>query len=258
MSQWFYSENGKDFGPLSTAKIADAVMSGKLELFSYVLSSRDNKWVKVQDVPEIMDVIHKPAPHPIFDDVAAAQFSQFIQSGTPWEETEAVYYNISARKMLWMQLITFGLFEIYWFFRQWWYYSSHSKRVRLPFFLAQFLFVFFAYKIFKEIENDKDLNKAMRAPWSARTLALIWYLGIPVVLFLIPTLNYSIIPAFISTLLAITLTSLVLYPIQCYINAANEKLKRPVSQPSFGLYAFIALSCSILIISLVLIARFQM
>jgi len=246
MQKWFYTLDGKNLGPLSSHGITEVVLKGELDLDTAILSAKDNIWIKVKDIPEIMEIIHKPLPHPVFNEQASYQFSQFIEQNLDLESSQPVFYNLPARQLLLVQVITCGMFELYWFYKQWNYIRKLSKWHKKSFFLVTLYHIFFAYEVFRAVETNKDLNGVKRAPWNAKQLAWLWYLVIPLMI-VNPLRNLPFISGALSVLLVFSLTTFVLLPVQRYINEANAVLARPVSKPGFGFYVVTTLSIGLLL-----------
>ena len=246
MQKWFYTLDGKNLGPLSSHGIADAVLKEELDIDTSILSDKDGMWKKVKDVPEIMDIIHKPLQHPVFDEQASNEFVRFVGLNLDIESTETVFYNLPARQFLLAQIITLGMFEMYWFYKQWNYIRKLSHWRKGSFFLVTLYHIFFAYEVFKAVETNKDLHRAKRAAWNSKTLAILWYLVVPLMA-INPLHKLPYITGVLSALIVFPLTTFVLMPVQRYINEANEVLNRPVSKPSFGFYVVITLSIGMLL-----------
>ncbi len=225
MPKWFYSKEGKDYGPLSSQKIADTVLSGSLELEDYVISEQTKVWEKIHDVPEIMDIIHKPAAKPIFDALADSEFRDFIMEETDPDNPARIgtlYYNIPAGKLFRLQLLTFGLFQFYWFYRQWRYLSRRGKATRGAWFLGIVIdWALFVYILFQQIETDRDMFTVKRSSWNPLSLAVWWYLGTALASSLTWLVD-NILTGLISGFLSLTVTSFILIPVQRYINEVNE------------------------------------
>jgi len=231
MSNWIYSKDGKEHGPMSTARVADDVLKGLLELDDYVLSVETQLWKKVREVQPIMDIVYKPMPNNLFEDVSRDQFSRFVQ-GEEDIFAEPIFFNMPWTCFIILQVLTVGTFQVYWFIRQWMYMTKSKSRG--SFRIILFLFVA-AFYIFSEIEHDRDLNKAYRPNWTAMKMAFVWYLVIPLLAFGGRT-NNPVLDVLLSLPVVIFSTSLVLIPIQKYINECNEKLRRPLSKLGLGFY----------------------
>ncbi|MDD3235207.1 MAG: GYF domain-containing protein [Candidatus Cloacimonetes bacterium] len=256
MPHWFFTQDGKDYGPYSSNKVADMVLKDKLELESYIISDKDKIWVKVRDVPEIMDIIHEPVAEPIFDEGAANQFASFINTGVEIKDYFPIGYNMPAKRLVWLNILTLGFFQIYWFYKQWRYQIAHrlNKYESRSMMAVKYLFLF-AYEIFYQIENNPELMKVKRSKWSSWKLALLWYLGPGIIIFS-PFPTSSIAAGMLSTIVEIMISTYVLSQVQSYINEINAELKRPVSRPSFGCYFTILLAGVIITFIIVTLLRF--
>jgi len=169
-----------------------------------------------------------------------------IEHNLDVESSQPVFYNLPARQLLLVQVITCGMFELYWFYKQWNYIRKLSKWHKKSFFLVTLYHIFFAYEVFRAVETNKDLNGVKRAPWNAKQLAWLWYLVIPLMI-VNPLRNLPFISGALSVLLVFSLTTFVLLPVQRYINEANAVLARPVSKPGFGFYVVTTLSIGLLL-----------
>ncbi len=126
------------------------------------------------------------------------------------EDTELRFFAVSPFKLVVMTVTTLGLYEVYWFYKQWVLIRKHSEPDILPW--ARALFgVFWCYSCFEYIRNEErrlNLEPALSAgPLAAGWIAtnLSWRLPAP----------YSIIgfaaPFF-------------LIPVQQRINRINEQV----------------------------------
>lgn len=183
MSKWFFYSEGQTTGPISSKAIADLVLKGSLDIDAVIVSEQDNTRCMIREVPEIMEIIHKPLPHAIVADIDAAKFGDFKNAEAPLEDSEPLFYNLPARTLLIVQLLTCGMFQWYWFYKQWNYLRFHTKGSRSSYFIASAIHIMFAYKVFHEIETNPDMIKVKRSAWNAGTLALLWYLVIPLMLY---------------------------------------------------------------------------
>lgn len=233
MSQWFYTLNGKNMGPASSNAVADLVLKDKLSLEDKVLSASGNIWQKVADIPVIMEIIHKPLAHPVIADVDAGTIQQMLAGDYDFERTQPLLYNISVKRLVISQIITLGLFQFYWFFKQWNCLRSESRGRKVSFFMASGFLILMAYIIFRGIEYHPELNKIRRSTFNAVSVTLVWYLlGIGV--FFIPFLSVTWTGVFSSLLATVAITYFTLVPVQRYINECNVAAHRPLSSPSLG------------------------
>jgi hypothetical protein len=93
---------------------------------------------------------------------------QHNQSPTAGTETVAdssllsMYFAVSPLKLVVMSTCTFGLYEIYWFYRQWGAVRSREKSDISPFLRAFFGFLF-CYSLFKRIQVSGESHNVSRS-----------------------------------------------------------------------------------------------
>jgi len=112
-------------------------------------------------------------------------------------ESQAPFFAVSPLKLVVMSIFTFGLYELYWFYKNWQYFKLREKENISPFWRA-FFGIFFCYSMFSEIrEWQKELGKGqMPAGWLAfgwivTTMAYrlpdpLWLVSMASVAFLVP------------------------------------------------------------------------
>jgi len=246
MSQWFYTLNGQNLGPVSSKAIAELVFDDKLFLEDKVLSASGNAWQKIADIPVIMEIIHKPLAHPVIADVDAGTIQQMLAGDYDFDQYQPLLYNISVKRLVISQIITLGLFQFYWFFKQWNCLRSESRGRKVSFFLASGFLILMAYVIFRGIEIHPGLNKIRRSTFSAGSVTLVWYLlGIGV--FIIPFLSVTWTGIISSLLATVAITYFTLVPVQRYVNECNAASHRPLSSPSLDYWIVNAGSVGLLI-----------
>lgn len=245
MANWYYSNEGKDYGPVSTARIVDAVLRSELELDSYIISDKDKIWVKIKDVAEIMELLHKPADKPIFDEAAASNFASSLDASYIQEEdNRPVFYNLPAKTMLIYLVMSFGFFELYWFIRQIEYMYRKKGNKRSAIAMPIITWIFLPYFVFRAIELDRQLNSVVRARWNALLYSLIWYSSFAV--FIIrPFGLQGYMTWLLSGLVNFVSTLFVLLSVQKYINAANRKLGKAEDSPGMWEYGSIVFGLGI-------------
>jgi hypothetical protein len=82
------------------------------------------------------------------------------------------YFSVSPVKLVVMSVCTFGIYEIYWFYKHWGAIKKENNLDINP--LARAIFaIFFCYDLFKRIQSAAALQKlkTFRAP---RSLAIGW------------------------------------------------------------------------------------
>jgi transglutaminase-like putative cysteine protease len=92
------------------------------------------------------------------------------------EETK--FYPVSPLKFGLLALVTLGLYQVYWFYRNWSYLKRVESPNALPFFRALFSFLWF-YPFYRRLvngEESKDIILLPKAKWFAIALAVIYFL----------------------------------------------------------------------------------
>lgn len=113
-----------------------------------------------------------------------------LKEGNPieqqMEDTEAfpLYFPVSPLKLVVMSICTIGIYDLYWFYKNWALVKEREKLDIMPFWRAFFAY-FFCYSLFKKIQDSTDkvsLGKSispgpMAAGWIIVTL--LWKLPDP-------------------------------------------------------------------------------
>lgn len=111
--------------------------------------------------------------------------------------SQTPFFAVSPLKLVVMSLFTFGLYEVYWFYKNWQYFKLREKENISPFWRAIFG-IFFCHSLFSEIrEWQKELGKGdmpagwLAAGWIITTLLCklpdpFWLISMGSVFFLVP------------------------------------------------------------------------
>lgn len=79
------------------------------------------------------------------------------------------FFPVAPRKLIIMSICTFGLYEIYWFYRNWKFLKEKKGLNISPFWRAWFL-ILFCYSLFKNVKNYAD-EKGIQTTFSPGGLA---------------------------------------------------------------------------------------
>jgi hypothetical protein len=163
---------------------------------------------------------------------------------TPCEReisSDAVFLYVPVARFVAMSLLTLGLYEVYWIYRNWRYLNERDNLNIQPFWRAWFG-IFYIKSLLEAIKNDQLANRLASANFSPDGLATGWIafvlLGGIASRASSPALNF----------LGIVLTApsfLFLLPVQQYVNRVNESLP---SRPRY--YAWTAAHVVLLIIGI--------
>jgi hypothetical protein len=88
------------------------------------------------------------------------------------ENSQPIFFPVSRLKLLVMYIVTFGLYEIFWFYKNWQLFKAATGEDISPFWRAVFR-VFFLYSLFKEIQ-DKAQSRGVHADFSPFLLTVVW------------------------------------------------------------------------------------
>lgn len=240
MSEWFYSQFGQTKGPTTTADIVDKVLHHELELDSYVMNGKNEQWIKIKDIPELMDALHKPEdiPHNVKfpNDLMGEGFQ--VRAGN-------IYYYVPIAQMLLYNVISLGLYQFYWFYKQWYYWATNHKKTYLsP--DRELSWILFPWTMFEKIETDKELNAVERADFNGTLIFWMWafsgFFLFMLMQFSRPIHGLSNVIYYLGGVAEIAF----LIPIQRYINRVNAKLgNRP---DKFGCGMIIVLAAGLALI----------
>ncbi len=227
---WFYTQEGISKGPVSSEKIADLVLKGKLRKSDSVQAMSTGLWVKISELAEIQEIINRPLAKPLINEQAALKLKTFMDEQAMKQELEYVdlkpIFWVTSWKLipLWA-VLSLGVYQLYWFLRQWLARPrGWSKKNDLLSGLS-IMILFFPYTIFFSIESEPHFRKTRLLPYRPTLLATIWILGelLGMNAFQFP------IARWIAALLSLLFFIMSVWPLmvmQRYINECNALLGR--------------------------------
>ena len=125
------------------------------------------------------------------------------------ESAGPVFFPVSVTKLIVMSTFTFGLYELYWFYRNWQHVKKNEESNIVPVLRAIFG-IFFCYAFFERVKEEADdLNtRSIPAGWLAAGWILFSLFG------RLPDPYWLL--AFVA--------SIFLLPVQISINAINQQI----------------------------------
>ena len=136
-------------------------------------------------------------------------------------EQRYLFLYIPVWRLIFMSILSFGLYERYWMYMNWRYVKERDSLNMRPFWRAVFA-IFYCHSLLRRIHEDND-SRAMQVPlFPAGSLATGW-----VILSIVSNLLGSSPDIAVGMLAAFIPTFLCLVPVQNYINSVGE-------QRSFG------------------------
>jgi|GEM_PF-5003124 len=155
---------------------------------------------------------------------AKAQAQSF--SGTDQAAVPGKYLYISPFRFALMNIFTLNMYSCYWFYMNWKYVKERDKLDISP--LARCIFSpLFCHQLFKQVHDDRELNKAQKPEFNPTVLATFWVVLV-VTANILDTLSRLAGPWPNVTLIRVCMSIplfLFMFPVQSYINQANEALQ---------------------------------
>lgn len=142
------------------------------------------------------------------------------------------FFYVTDIHFITMSLITLGLFNTYWIYKNWKFIKERDDLDIMPVWRAIFG-LFFIHSLLSEISDDKELNRIVPSNFSSLILATGWIVMNVFGNILSKSENLS----FVSIGIVISISSfLFLLPVQNYIHNVNKKAKNnlPYSEWSLG------------------------
>lgn len=244
MANWYYSEYGQTKGPVSVRAIVDKVLKQELELDCYVMQENEPTWIRIRDVADIMKELDKPA------DLPHIQFNSDFSQDKAHSQEVGLYFCIPVQRFVILNILSAGMYQLYWFYRQWHYWAVKHKQAHQSF-DREMARIFFVLSILNKIETDKEMNAVCRADFNGNQLFWLW-LGFGVLGALLYRAAGS--TTFLHEVLAIgiyILDVIFLLPVQRYINKVNAKLGKNYAK--FGFMEYLAIGLGLFPVLLFLI-----
>ncbi|MBS2213592.1 hypothetical protein KEM09_19445 [Carboxylicivirga mesophila] len=162
------------------------------------------------------------------------------------------YLYIPPSRFLLMSIITVGLYETYWMYKNWSYLRQRDNLDIMPVWRAIFG-VFFIHSLLSKMEDDRELSQVTKAGFSAASLATGWLIVILLGNILGRFDEYEInVLGFI-----IAFPSFLFFlPVQKHINRANSKLTPGLQYNSWSVGHTVCLMLGLPLFILVLMGLF--
>ena len=144
------------------------------------------------------------------------------QIGLQGSSVAIEYYAISPKRLVLFSILTFGIYEIYWFYKNWQAVKKFEGQKISPFWRAIFA-VFFCYGLFKKVsESAKSHNyrNLYSSGWLATAYIFLLLVGNG-----LSTVDSYEIGFNLIWFIVVVSTFIPLLPVQKAINFNNEKVK---------------------------------
>lgn len=235
MKNYHITTNGAQQGPYPETQIAEMIASGQLQRTDLCWTEGMSDWAALESVISLPPVLPPPVP--------VTSPSRQDSGSEPW------FLYIPVSRLIFMSLISLGLFEAYWIYKNWRYLKERDGLKIMPFWRGVFG-IFFIHGILKEIKNDRGLSSLGRADYSPGALATGWI----ILMFLGNALGRA--DDIAVNLVGIVLsapTFLFLLPAQNYINRINARRSPAPRQSPWSAGHIVVLIVGIIFVGLILI-----
>lgn len=212
MSSYHVAKDGKQTGPFEESEVLRQIREG-------ILSPNDLCWregmAEWQPIDTVLDMASlKSSPPPIPTTPAHAV-----------EQAAPLFLYIPVSRLILMSIVSFGVYEMYWIYKNWRYVKERDNLDIRPFWRGWFG-IFYCHSLLRRIHEDKEACSVQLPSFSPGGLATGWVLlrFISYVVGRAPSIAVSIIAAFIPSFLC-------LVPVQNYVNSVSER--RSPGQPYY-------------------------
>ncbi len=211
MQEWYYVVDGQQQGPISEPDLINLLSNEQLLPKTMVWMQDMADWVQANEVEALKPQVEMPE----LVQQTVELFEEPVISSAYSEEE--IFLHIPISRLIFMSIISCGLYEVYWIYKNWRYLKERDSLNIKPFWRGWFG-IFFCHSLLKEIHQDNELNRFETPTFSAGTLATIW-----VVLILASNAASNIDGAVASIATFLTPSFLCFIPVQIYINRVNAK-----------------------------------
>jgi GYF domain 2 len=154
VNDYFIAVDGKPAGPYPASDLAQRLSTGTLDPATLCWQEGMAEWAPV--------ATRLPAPNrPVAD--RPPQWTEFSGAGavptTPGmlasPSQEQYFVHISPARLIVMSILSFGLFEWWWFFKNWRYVRTQDRSNIMPFWRAFFI-IFHTHALMRRIRADHE------------------------------------------------------------------------------------------------------
>lgn len=160
----------------------------------------------------------------IIQEIIGGAFMNDQNTISPNGNEEPLYLFISVKRLFIMSILSLGVYEAYWIYKNWSYVKKREGLDISPFWRG-FFGIFYCHSLLNKIYEDVELNKVEQPNFSPSVLATWW-----VVLTIAGNIANRITDRISNTaieysILVISLFTFLLFiPVQQYINTVHERL----------------------------------
>jgi len=150
-----------------------------------------------------------------------------------------------------MSLITFGLYQIYWIFKNWEYLKNRDGMDIHPFWRGVFG-IFYCHELLRAMHDDVILNKNKPAQFNHSALATGWVI-IVIISYLINRISGTlksdnlVLLSFVVIIVLLVIELAFFIPVQRYVNEVNEMINPDVDYYPWSVGHFVLIGIAVVI-----------
>lgn len=152
----------------------------------------------------------------------------------PEKEEPVVYFSVSLLRLFLASLFSFGLYDVYWAYKNWEAVRNYKKDDSIyPFFRSWFFGIFYIYPLFSQIKQSCTSTKPVRSLFGLCSVVytILYMIKILLIRLSDKTADEEVsIGLFLFSMIVTLLSALFLLPIQKAVNEHNHKLN-PEQRP---------------------------
>jgi hypothetical protein len=211
MKEWFFAVGSEQQGPIEEDVLVNRLQTGQLPKDVLVWTPGMKDWMRADRVEGLIPV----ATVPPMEAGTMPPLPSAVESSP-----DPIFLHIPISRLIVMSILSCGLYEMYWIYKNWKYLKHRDHLNIMPFWRAWFG-IFHCHSLLGAIHEDPELSRIETPAFSSSGLATGW-----VVLVILSNIVVRV-PSELASIAAFLLPSfLFLVPVQKYINRINRK-KRP-------------------------------
>jgi hypothetical protein len=220
MREWHYVVEGQQQGPIPEPELVNMLRSGQIPRGTMVWTQDMQDWAQADHIEGLIPLALSPPPIPRPASTSSPAASQALSSAVG-----PAFLHIPVSRLIVMSILSCGLYEIYWIYKNWRYLKERDGMNIRPFWRGWFG-VFYCHSLLKTIHQDRELTQVEQPNFSPGGLATGW-----VVLVIVANM-VGRAPAAIASIISFVIPSFLCFvPVQNYINSVNA-MKYPNGQHS--------------------------
>jgi hypothetical protein len=207
MSSYHIAKNGQPAGPFEESEVLKQLAAG-------LITTKDLCWCEGMAEWQPIDTV-----------LSAASLKSFPPPPPGTEPGTPLFLYIPISRLILMSIVSLGLYEVYWIYKNWSYVKERDHLIIRPFARACFG-LFYCHSLLSRIHEDKVARSLQTPSFSPGVLATTW-----VVSRIVSNLAGRA-PGTSATLISVLIPAFLCFvPVQRYVNSVSE-LRTP-GQPYY-------------------------